>query len=41
MPQARQQVIELAEIRGVAVRIIAVGEPAFHRIRVTPRQYCR
>jgi hypothetical protein len=29
MPQARQQVIELAEIRGVVLRRMAVREPTF------------
>jgi hypothetical protein len=33
MPQVRQQVVELAEVRDVAVR-----KPAFHGIRITPRQ---
>ena len=40
MRRARQQVVELAEIRGVAVRKVAVRKPAFHGIRVTPLRYC-
>ena len=34
MRRARQQVIELAKIRGVAVRRLAVPKPAFHRLPV-------
>jgi len=41
MPQARQQVVEFAQVRGVAVRRVAVRKPAFHGTKITPRQYRR
>jgi len=38
MPQARQQVVEFAEIRGV---LVEVRKPAFHGVRIMARRYRR